>query len=101
MDTYDFFLFSKLFDIIIKTKMPYDDLYPITCYYYEQFTNQDNDESIGLYNPNPEDLEMLHAIAKAVKDNNADIGFGFDGDGDRVGVIDNTGMKSFQIKLDY
>lgn len=49
MDTYDFFLFSKLFDIIIKTKMPYDDLYPITCYYYEQFTNQDNDESIGLY----------------------------------------------------
>ena len=24
---------------------------------------------------NPEDLEMLHAIAKAVKDNNADIGF--------------------------
>ena len=26
---------------------------------------------------------MLHAISKAVKDNNADIGFGFDGDGDR------------------
>ena len=44
---------------------------------------------------------MLHAIAKAVKDNNADIGFGFDGDGDRVGVIDNQGMKYFQIKLDY
>ncbi len=44
---------------------------------------------------------MLHAIAKAVKDNNADIGFGFDGDGERVGVIDIPGMKSFQIKLDY
>ena len=28
---------------------------------------------------------------KAVKENNADIGFGFDGDGDRVGVIDNEG----------
>jgi phosphomannomutase/phosphoglucomutase len=26
---------------------------------------------------------MLHEIAKAVKENNADIGFGFDGDGDR------------------
>ena len=26
---------------------------------------------------------MLNVIAKAVKDNNADIGFGFDGDGDR------------------
>tara|TARA_R110000822_G_scaffold282836_1_gene404381 strand:+ start:47 stop:250 length:204 start_codon:yes stop_codon:yes gene_type:complete len=49
MDTYEFFLFSKLFDIIIKNKIPYDDLYPITCYYYEQFSNQDNDETIGLY----------------------------------------------------
>ena len=36
---------------------------------------------------------MLHAIARAVKDNNADIGFGFDGDGDRVGVIDNEGNE--------
>jgi len=49
MDTYDFFLFSKLFDIIIKNSLPYDDLYPVTCYYYESFTNQDNDETIGLY----------------------------------------------------
>ena len=40
------------------------------------------DWSFPKYNPNPEDLEMLHAIAKAVKENNADIGFGFDGDGD-------------------
>ena len=44
---------------------------------------------------------MLHAIAKAVKENNADVGFGFDGDGDRVGVIDNLGEEIFQIKLDY
>ena len=42
---------------------------------------------------------MLHAIAKAVKDNNADIGFGFDGDGDRVGVIDNTGDEIFSDKI--
>ena len=40
------------------------------------------DWTFPKYNPNPEDLEMLHAIAKAVKDNNADIGFGFDGDGE-------------------
>ena len=38
------------------------------------------DWSFPKYNPNPEDLEMLHEIAKAVKENNADIGFGFDGD---------------------
>ncbi|MGA1112342.1 MAG: phosphomannomutase/phosphoglucomutase [Candidatus Pelagibacter sp.] len=57
------------------------------------------DWTFPKYNPNPEDLEMLHAIAKAVKDNNADIGFGFDGDGDRVGVIDNTGDEIFSDKI--
>ena len=42
---------------------------------------------------------MLHAIAKAVKDNNADIGFGFDGDGDRCGVIDNKGNEIYSDKI--
>jgi phosphomannomutase / phosphoglucomutase len=51
------------------------------------------------YNPNPEDLKMLQAIAEAVKDSNADIGFGFDGDGDRVGVIDDTGKEIFSDKI--
>ena len=57
------------------------------------------DWTFPKYNPNPEDLEMLHAIAKTVKDNNADIGFGFDGDGDRVGVIDNKGNEIFSDKI--
>jgi len=51
------------------------------------------------YNPNPEDLKMLHEIAKAVKENKADIGFGFDGDGDRVGVIDDKGNEIFSDKI--
>ena len=51
------------------------------------------------YNPNPEDLKMLHATSKCVKDNNADIGFAFDGDGDRVGVIDNEGKEIFSDKI--
>jgi len=59
----------------------------------------DLDWSFPKYNPNPEDLEMLHAIAKAVKDNNADIGFGFDGDGDRCGVIDNEGNEIYSDKI--
>ena len=42
---------------------------------------------------------MLHAIAKAVKDNNADIGFGFDGDGDRCGVIDDKGNEIYSDKI--
>ena len=57
------------------------------------------DWNFPKYNPNPEDLEMLHEIAKVVKENNADIGFGFDGDGDRVGVIDNEGNEIFSDKI--
>ena len=57
------------------------------------------DYTFPKYNPNPEDLEMLHAISKSVKENDADIGFGFDGDGDRVGVIDNNGNEIFSDKI--
>ena len=57
------------------------------------------DFTFPKYNPNPENLKMLHAISKAVKENNADIGFGFDGDGDRVGVIDNNGDEIFSDKI--
>ena len=57
------------------------------------------DWTFPKYNPNPEDLKMLHEISKAVKKNNADIGFGFDGDGDRVGVIDNKGNEIFADKI--
>jgi len=57
------------------------------------------DWTFPKYNPNPEDLEMLKAISKAVKENKADIGFGFDGDGDRVGVIDNQGNEIFSDKI--
>ena len=57
------------------------------------------DWSFPKYNPNPEDLKMLHSIAKAVKDNNADVGFGFDGDGDRCGVIDDKGNEIYSDKI--
>ena len=57
------------------------------------------DYTFPRYNPNPEDMKMLHEIAKCVKENNADVGFGFDGDGDRVGVIDNIGNEIFADKI--
>jgi phosphomannomutase/phosphoglucomutase len=59
----------------------------------------DLDYTFPRYNPNPEDLEMLHAIAHKVKETGADVGFGFDGDGDRCGVIDNTGDEIFADKI--
>ena len=57
------------------------------------------DHTFPKYNPNPEDMKMLNEIAKCVKENNADVGFGFDGDGDRVGVIDNEGKEIFADKI--
>ena len=57
------------------------------------------DYNFPKYNPNPEDLKMLNAISKTVKENNADIGLGFDGDGDRLGVVDNNGKEIFSDKV--
>ncbi len=53
------------------------------------------DHSFPNYNPNPEDMKMLHAMAAAVTKHKADVGLGFDGDGDRCGVVDNEGHEIF------
>jgi phosphomannomutase/phosphoglucomutase len=53
------------------------------------------DHSFPRYNPNPEDMKMLHAISEAVVKHQADVGLGFDGDGDRCGVVDNEGHEIF------
>jgi len=40
-------------------------------------------------------MKMLHTLADAVREHKADAGFGFDGDGDRCGVVDNEGKEIF------
>ncbi len=57
------------------------------------------DHSFPNYNPNPEDLKMLHAMRDAVLAHQADLAFGFDGDGDRCGVVDDTGEEIFADKI--
>ena len=57
------------------------------------------DHSFPHYNPNPEDLEMLHDLAAAVRQSKADVGLAFDGDGDRCGVVDNLGREIFADKI--
>ena len=57
------------------------------------------DYTFPKYNPNPEDMKMLHAITDAVRASGADVGFGFDGDGDRCGVVDDTGDEIFADKV--
>ncbi len=59
----------------------------------------DLDFTFPRYNPNPEDLHMLHAMAAAVKETGADVALGFDGDGDRCGIVDNEGNEIFADKI--
>jgi phosphomannomutase/phosphoglucomutase len=59
----------------------------------------DLDHRFPRYNPNPEDMAMLHAIRDKVLETGADVGLGFDGDGDRCGVVDNEGNEIFADKV--
>ena len=66
------------------------DVVPVEC---------DLDWSFPNYNPNPESLDMLHAMRDACLNNKADVALGFDGDGDRCGVVDNEGEEIFADKV--
>ncbi len=57
------------------------------------------DYTFPNYNPNPEAMEMLHDMAETVKHHGADFALGFDGDGDRCGVVDNEGEEIFADKM--
>ncbi|MEI4196216.1 phosphomannomutase/phosphoglucomutase [Roseovarius sp. E0-M6] len=59
----------------------------------------DLDYTFPHYNPNPEAMEMLHDMAAAVKASSADLALGFDGDGDRCGVVDDEGEEIFADKV--
>jgi len=57
------------------------------------------DHTFPKYNPNTEDMTMLHAMRDAVLAHKADVALGFDGDGDRCGVVDNEGDEIFADKV--
>ena len=57
------------------------------------------DYTFPHYNPNPEALEMLHDMAETVRTSGADLALGFDGDGDRCGVVDDEGAEIFADKV--
>ena len=57
------------------------------------------DYTFPNYNPNPEAMEMLHDMAETVRATGADFALGFDGDGDRCGVVDDTGEEIFADKV--
>jgi phosphomannomutase/phosphoglucomutase len=57
------------------------------------------DYTFPHYNPNPEAMEMLHDMSASVLASGADLALGFDGDGDRCGVVDNEGEEIFADKV--
>jgi phosphomannomutase/phosphoglucomutase len=55
----------------------------------ELFT--DPDQAFPNHHPDPTVAENLRDLIRAVRQNGADAGIAFDGDGDRIGVVDEAG----------
>jgi phosphomannomutase/phosphoglucomutase len=53
--------------------------------------NTEVDGSFPKGTPDPTDVKLMNNLATEVLKNNADIGFAFDGDGDRMGLVDEKG----------
>jgi len=62
-------------------------------------SHNDLDYTFPNYNPNPEDMHMLHDMAETLRASGADLALGFDGDGDRCGVVDDEGEEIFADKV--
>ncbi len=59
----------------------------------------DVDGNFPNHHPDPGKLENLEDLIAKVKSENADLGLAFDGDGDRVGVVTNTGTVIYPDRL--
>ncbi len=59
------------------------------CQTFDLFTEVDG--TFPNHHPDPSKIENVQDLIAAVKDNDLELGLAFDGDGDRVGVIDNNG----------
>lgn len=53
--------------------------------------NTNSDPTYPNYTPNPDGLAMMEDTAKKTVENHCDFGFAFDGDGDRLGLVDELG----------
>lgn len=66
-----------------------DILRSVGCEVIEQNTTPDGNFPVGT--PDPTEHEVQARLAKRVLEEKADLGFSYDCDGDRVGIVDGTG----------
>jgi phosphomannomutase/phosphoglucomutase len=59
----------------------------------------DMDGTFPNHEADPTVLKNMTDLIALVKENNLDVGFGYDGDGDRIGVVDENGNLVFGDKL--
>ncbi|MCG8382998.1 MAG: phosphomannomutase/phosphoglucomutase [Gammaproteobacteria bacterium] len=67
-----------------------DLLRKLGCEVVEMFSEVDG--RFPNHHPDPSKVENLQDLIRAVGEHKLELGLAFDGDGDRVGVIDNTGQ---------
>ena len=67
------------------------------CQAVELFSEPDG--RFPNHHPDPTKREYLAPLIKAVRESGADVGIGFDGDSDRIGVVDDKGNMLFGDQL--
>ena len=55
------------------------------------YLNAESDGAFPVHNPDPNDPKNLKWLQEKILELKADVGIGFDGDGDRVGIVDEKG----------
>lgn len=67
------------------------------CTVVEQNTKPDGNFPVGT--PDPTEREVQERLAKRVVSEKADLGFSYDADGDRLGIVDNKGTLLWNDNL--